>query len=128
MLKKTLLLISAAVLILFAVIYLTGCSTGQKNYGQPIDSGLGQSVEIDSILADTENYLGENVVVEAKVVQVCESSGCWIIVSDGKNRLFVQFYDFTVVLSQGTPIRVQGEIRIQNQVPYLAGQGLEVLP
>ncbi|UNC93678.1 DUF4920 domain-containing protein [Candidatus Contubernalis alkaliaceticus] len=125
--KKMLHLISNA-LILFVVISLMGCSIGQKKkYGQPIDSESGQLVEIESLFADTQNYQGKNVIVEAKVVQVCQASGCWIIVSEGAEQLFVQFYDFTVTMSAGTPIRVQGEIRIRNQVPYLAGQGLEVL-
>jgi hypothetical protein len=102
-------------------------AVSQKAYGAPIDMNKGNTAELSSLLNEPMLYSGSNVIVQGRTGQVCRSSGCWLIITDGVNQLFVQFYDFTVQLPPGSPVRVQGELRMQNQVPYLAGEGLEVL-
>lgn len=128
MLKKV--LISAAVLALvgYAAFLVFGTPAGQaKVYGKPIDPDTGEVVTIASILANPSEYEGVNVIVEAKTGHLCLASGCWITLTDGSGELFVQFYDFTVSLSSNQSVRVQGQIRMQNQSPYLAGSGLETV-
>lgn len=127
--KRILLLLSGAAivtLILVAFLVLRGVE-GSSEYGTPIDTTEAQTVELTSLFANTQAYAGKKVIVDGRVGQVCQTSGCWITVTDGANQLFVQFYDFTVKLRTGTRIRVQGEVRIQNNAPYLVGQGVEVI-
>ncbi len=125
---KTLLLSSAVVGALALVAFFAARGAGgSAKYGAPIDSAGVDTVELASLFANTQAYVGRKVIVEAQAGQVCQTSGCWIMVTDGANQLFVQFYDFTVKLRPGTRVRVQGEVRIQNNAPYLVGQGLEVM-
>ncbi|HHY46432.1 MAG TPA: hypothetical protein GX506_03935 [Firmicutes bacterium] len=127
--KRILLLLSGAAivtLILIAFPVLRGVK-GSSKYGTPIDTTEAQTVELTSLFANTQAYVGKKVIVDGQAGQVCQTSGCWITVTDGANQLFVQFYDFTVKLRPGTRIRVQGEVRIQNNAPYLVGQGVEVI-
>lgn len=132
--KKALLLFSLAVLAAAAAGYFILRPAGAKatvkassGYGQPLDAQKGRVTELAKIFADPAGYKGKNVIVEGKAGQVCQASGCWLILTDGANQLFVQFYDFTVNLRPGTRIRVQGEIGLQNGAPFLAGSGLEVV-
>jgi len=128
--KKMLFLLSVAIVAgLTAVLLLTSRPAGvvKKAYGSPIDAGKAEIVELSSLSAYPTAYYGTKIIVEGQTLQVCKSSGCWMLMTDGENQLFVQFYDFTVNIPSGSPVRVQGELRIQNQVPYLVGEGVELL-
>jgi hypothetical protein len=119
---------AAAALLGIALAAPDSSWAGGKLYGSPIDKARGQAVEIDSLYADSAKYVGKNVIVEGKAGQVCQASGCWLMLTDGgSNQLYVQFYDFTVRMGTGTRLRVQGELRTQNKVPYLVAEGLEVV-
>ena len=100
---------------------------GGKAYGKPIDQNAGKTVELSQLFSHTSEYVGKNVVVQARIGMVCQTSGCWITMTDGANQLLVQFYDFTVRLSPGALVKVRGQVRLRNKAPYLAGQGLEIL-
>jgi len=96
-------------------------------YGKQIDQNSGKAVDLPALFSKTTEYFEKNIVVEGRIGQVCQTSGCWITLSDGANQLLVQFYDFTVRLSPGTLVKVSGQLRVRNKAPYLAAQGLEVL-
>uniref|UniRef100_A0A7C1JK98 DUF4920 domain-containing protein n=1 Tax=Ammonifex degensii TaxID=42838 RepID=A0A7C1JK98_9THEO len=127
--RKALLLLSGitVALLVLAVLFMARESGGRSKYGIPIDNTTAETVELSSLLANAQAYIGKQVIVSGLAGQVCQTSGCWITVTDGANQLFVQFYDFTVKLKPGTRVRVLGKVRIQNNVPYLVGQGLEMV-
>lgn len=127
--RKTFLLLSGAavaVLVVAAAFVVRG-SGGSFKYGVPIDAATAETVQLASLFADTQAYVGKKIIVDAQAGQVCQTSGCWITVTDGANQLFVQFYDFTVKLRPGARVRVQGTVRTMNNAPYLIGEGLEVV-
>ena len=96
-------------------------------YGKPLDGKAAQAVALAALFAKTGEYVEKQVIVEGEIGQVCQTSGCWITITDGANQLFVQFYDFTVRIKPGTKVRASGQVRVRNKAPYLAAQGLEVL-
>lgn len=116
------LLLPAALLLLV----LGGAASAADSYGAPIDPKKGKAVPIAQIFANTADYLGKNVIVEGEITQVCQTSGCWLWLSDGPNQLYVQFFTFTVRLKPGTKAQIQGTIRLKNKAPYLVGEGLQV--
>ena len=122
-------LIAVIALLSIALMAVPAASEASgKVYGNPIDKAKGQTVEIANIFSDSNRYVGKKVIVEGKAGQVCQTSGCWLLLTDGgNNQLYVQFYDFTVRLGTGTRLRIQGELRTQNKVPYLVADGLEVV-
>ena len=121
-LKALLVMAAAAALVAgFATVGLAG-----KTFGKPIDEKKGTAVELKVLFANLAQYEGKNVIVEGKAVQVCQTSGCWLIVSDGANQLFAQFFDFTVKMPAGGKVRLQGEVRKRNGAPYLVGTGVEL--
>jgi hypothetical protein len=66
-------------------------------------------------------------ILEAKTGLICQASGCWVMLTDGTNQLLAQFYSFTVRPPKGSSLRVQGVLKTQNKVPYLATEGLEIV-
>ena len=118
-------LLAAGVLALALLVH-AGCQPRENSYGAPIDPTKGSVVELRTVFARTAEYLGKNVIVEGTTGQVCQTSGCWLTLGDGTHQLFIQFYTFTAQLPVGSDIRVQGVLRSRNQIPYLAGEGLEI--
>ena len=116
-----------AVVMMALVVVGAACSPGKSTYGAPIDMGKGSAVQLRQIFANTQEYEAKNVIVEGTTGQICQASGCWLMLTDGTHQLFVQFYTFTAQLRTGSRVRVQGVLKSQNQVPYLVGEGLEIM-
>lgn len=114
-------------IVLAILISVTSCRSEGNIYGAPIDLKKGQQVTLAQIFVDPAAYEGKNVVIEGQAGQICQTSGCWVMLTDGGNQLFVQFYTFTVRPPKGARLRVQGVLKSQNKVPYLAGEGLEIM-
>ena len=129
--KKSIAVISLVAVVVAAVVMvlMQAPSAGGKGsvYGKPLDANSGQTVELSALFARTGEFVEKKVIVEGEIGQTCQTSGCWITITDGANQLFVQFYDFTIRLKSGTKIKASGQVRLRNKAPYLAAQGLEIL-
>ncbi len=117
----------AAGVVLAILLNVTSCRSEGNIYGAPIDLKKGQQVTLAQIFADPASYQEKNIILEAKTGLICQASGCWVMLTDGTNKLLAQFYTFTVRPPKGSIIRVQGVLKAQNQVPYLATEGLEII-
>ena len=126
--KKKFLLLSALGVAAWIMVMSAPAWSRGAVYGKPMDAASAEVVEFAKLFSNTADYIGKNVIVEARIGVVCPTAGCWITLVDGPNQLLVQFYDFTVKrLSSKTRVRVSGQLRIRNQAPYLAARGLEIL-
>jgi hypothetical protein len=128
--KKKFLLFSVMGILLTVVLTLASIQPVEgkgRAYGKQINENSGKTIDLPVLFSKTTEYFEKNIVVEGRIGQVCQTSGCWITLTDGANQLMVQFYDFTVRLSPGTLVKVSGQLRVRNKAPYLAAQGLEVL-
>ena len=120
-------LMVAAVALVLTLVQAPTAGGKERFYGKPLEEKAGQAVALPELFARTGEFVEKKVIVEGQIGQVCQTSGCWITITDGTNQLFVQFYDFTVRLKPGTKVRASGQVRMRNRAPYLAAQGLEVL-
>jgi len=110
------------------LISLMICTASEgKTFGSAIDPKKGETVELAKVFANAKAYEGKNIIIRGETGIVCQSAGCWVMLKDGANQILVQFYTFTARPSVGTKIRVQGILKLQNNVPYLAAEGLETL-
>jgi hypothetical protein len=55
-------------------------------YGEDISSDLAE-VQIADLLAKPDEYNGKNVKIIGNITDVCQSAGCWMILSDGTNTM-----------------------------------------
>ncbi|MBP7766148.1 MAG: hypothetical protein K4445_11080 [Deltaproteobacteria bacterium] len=118
----------AAAVLCGMLLILTACSaTDGKTYGAALDPKKGEPVALAKIFADPKTYEGKNVILQGETAMFCRSSGCWVMLKDGADQLLVQFFTFTVRPDVGSKIRAQGVLKLQNEVPYLAADGLELL-
>lgn len=64
----------------------------------PPGERIGEPVEPRSIVhyaavdADPPAFLGKTLLVEAKVVAVCQSAGCWMQIEDGGHTAMVKWF------------------------------------
>lgn len=80
------------------VCLLAGCQSvtplqqadreGWSHYGFE-DRDTGPTVALGAVSGDDAN-----VIVEATITDVCPKKGCWMLVTDGEQELFVRFQDY----------------------------------
>jgi hypothetical protein len=103
-----------------AVLVLTGCqSTGETGgpvfegepYGEPLT--LTTLTPIPDILAAPQQYVGERVLVEGTVVDVCNTQGCWMDIAVGDAEIQVKVDDGVIVFpltARGNTALVEGVV------------------
>jgi hypothetical protein len=64
-----------------------------ETFGVPLDETL-KTVKIGMLVESSEDYLGKPVIVTARVAQVCQMKGCFLIAQDGPDTLRVSFKDY----------------------------------
>lgn len=110
------------------VISVSGCQSGSNDskslYGEDFSTGDYLVVEIAQAVNQPDQFTDDLIIVEGRIMQVCPTAGCWLIMTDGTNNLLAEFYDFSVNLPNQTEIAVLGEIRFRQGQPYLAGRGI----
>lgn len=97
--------------VLLPFISFAGDQPGKRLYGEQLKEV--PLVEMHEILAHPSDYNKREVTLEATVAEVCQNKGCWMFVTDGKNRIRVDFknYGFFVPYdSEGKKVRIQGKV------------------
>lgn len=118
----------AVVAFLVPFALLAACATSEDTftqYGEELT--LTETTSISAILADPEAHLGEQLLVEGTVVDVCEMQGCWLALAgeqDGE-QLRVKVEDGVIVFpmtARGLHARVEG---VMEKLEYTMEEALE---
>ncbi len=64
-----------------------------ETFGAPLDAS-GPVLSLAELMADSDRYLNENVLVQTKIAKVCQKKGCFFIASDGATTVRVSFKDY----------------------------------
>jgi hypothetical protein len=104
MFKKILL----PVLFFVTIINITAAD---EKYGKEIT--LKEKTPLSAILSSTDKYEGKTVLVEGKIVGVCQDKGCWIDIAGEKEneKIKVKVEDGEIVFpkdAKGKTVLVQG--------------------
>lgn len=98
--------------ILLVLFFITSLSLAQEKYGNEIT--LSNKTEISEIKSAPEEYLGEKVLVEGKILSVCQNMGCWMEIADEKGeKIRVKVKDGEIIFPKdgaGRTALVEGEI------------------
>ncbi len=83
-------------------------------------------VKISNILSSPDDYKGQAVVVEGKIISEC-GSGCWFTLSDGSGTIYVDLAPSNLVIPQkrGAFARVYGKVTQKDGDTYLIGEKVE---
>jgi outer membrane protein assembly factor BamB len=83
-------------------------------------------LKIADILEKPENYQGQAVIVEGKIITECPS-GCWFTLDDGTGTVYVDLNPSNLVIPQkrGAEAKVYGKVVIENGDAYIIGSKVE---
>ena len=94
---------------------IVGCSDSAiqgEEYGAPLT--LAEVTPISEILASPDDYVGKTVQIEGRVLEVCESRGCWIELASDEDfqTMRIKVDDGVIVFpmtARGKLARAEGE-------------------
>ncbi|NQV71566.1 DUF4920 domain-containing protein [bacterium] len=103
------------------VLFLSACSEPAfegTTYGQPVS--LTETTAISEILDDPTSFLGENVLVEGTIVEVCTSMGCWMDIASDREfeKIQIKVDDGVIVFpvsARGKKALVEGTVEELDQ-------------
>ena len=70
-------------------------------FGAPLDADA-TSASLEALLDNPDDYLGTPVRVEARVSQVCQKKGCFMIASAGDRAVRISFRDYSFFVPTDT--------------------------
>ena len=84
-----------------------------KTFGKPIT--LKEKTSVSTILSDPSKFEGKKVLVEGKIVDVCQEMGCWLDVAGTKEgeKIRVKVKDGEIVFpkdGKGKTVLVEGVV------------------
>lgn len=87
----------------------------QEAYGEPIT--LTELTPVSAILDAPEDFLGERVLVEGTVVEVCEMRGCWMDIASDREyeKIQIKVDDGVIVFpltARGKTALVEGTVEL----------------
>ncbi len=83
-----------------------------ETFGSPLDETR-EAVSLSALVADSETYVGQPVLVTARVSQVCQKKGCFFIAQEGQAVLRVSFVDYSFFVPtdiSGKRVTMAGEL------------------
>lgn len=118
------------------VVFAFGCAEADldgEQYGEALT--LSETTSVSSILEDPESLLGETLLIEGRVLNVCEMRGCWMEIAGDKpfQTIRVKVDDGVIVFpmtAKGKTARVEGqlykiEMTLEEARAFLAHQAEE---
>lgn len=101
------------ILVVVLLMAVTILNAAENKFGQPIT--LKEKTSISKILAAPNKFEGKTVLVEGKVLDVCQDQGCWIEVAGTKagEKIKVKVEDGVIVFpkdAKGKNALVEGTL------------------
>jgi hypothetical protein len=90
-----------------------GAAVEQEVFGDPIT--LTEVTTVSAILDAPEEFLGERVLVEGTVVEVCEMRGCWMDIASDREYEKIKVDDGVIVFpltARGKKALVEGTVEL----------------
>jgi hypothetical protein len=108
--------IMKSILPIAAALMLVSCQQPRfegTTYGEPLS--LSELTPVSEILDSPDSFLGERVLVEGMVVEVCEMKGCWMDIASDREfeKIQVKVDDGVIVFpltARGKQARVEGVV------------------
>lgn len=99
--------------LVFILLAVSLIANDTKKYGEKITST--EKTAISEIMSNPENFVGQKVLVEGTVVNVCAKRGCWIELASDKEfeTIRVKVQDGVIVFpmeAKGQKALVEGEV------------------
>jgi len=99
--------------LLLTALLLTACSgtpevdAPASSWGAPVMAS--STLTVADLFDRAEELDGQPLVVRGEVIEVCQSKGCWMVLSDGERSMRVRFVDYAFFV----PMDLTGEVVIE---------------
>ncbi|MEO0284372.1 MAG: DUF4920 domain-containing protein [candidate division WOR-3 bacterium] len=73
-----------------------------------------EKIGIGNLTQKPEKYINKEVLVQGKIVDVCQDSGCWVLIEENKNKILAKSIDHKITFpkdSKGKIVEVRGILR-----------------
>jgi hypothetical protein len=108
--RRTSLFVLAAVWLAAAPVF--AYQSSNRHFGAPFTDA--KKVKLADALANVDKFADTPVKIEGEIKDVCQTKGCWLVVTDGKREMRVSFkgYSFFVPKdSAGKKVTLEGLIQ-----------------
>ncbi len=83
-----------------------------ETFGSPLDETR-TTVSLSALAEDSESYIGEPVLITARVSEVCQKKGCFFVAQEGQAVIRVSFVDYSFFVPtdiSGRRVTMAGEL------------------
>ena len=106
--------------VFITLICTAGCSVEEPFrdpmvYGEPLAEMT--PAEIHDVVAQSQRYDGQTILVEGVTGSVCQNRGCWMYITDGQEKIRVNFKDYGFFVPKGSEekrVKAQGIVTSQH--------------
>lgn len=84
---------------------------GVKIYGK--ESKLRKTTPFHEVYKNPGKFKNREILIEGLVSSVCKTKGCWMEITDGKDKMRVKFEDYSFFVpwdSKGKRVKIQGKV------------------
>ena len=86
-------------------------SKQMKLYGNGIK--MRKALPFHEVYQNPGKYKNRDILIEGTVTSVCKTKGCWMEITDGKDKIRVKFENYSFFVpwdSKGKKVKIQGKI------------------
>ncbi len=117
--KRKMPVASALALLGVAIATLGGGRDALAELASGTDYGAGltlvSALPLGEVLGEPQRHAASAVLVRAKVSEVCQRKGCWMILRDGEDQVRVRFADYGFFVPKdlsGAEVYAEGRVEI----------------
>lgn len=101
------------VMLLMGIVACSEQRPNAEQYGAALT--LDEPTKVSEILAAPESYMGQKVLIEGQVLEVCAKAGCWMEIASDEpaQKIKVKVNDGEIVFpmaAKGKTAKVEGEV------------------
>jgi len=102
---------------------------GSPVYGDSWPQDIDKDYQLTDVLATPEHYTKDNIVISGRITRVCQTMGCWMVLSDGDDFARVDFnsHSFFIPKDSQGQAQVFGHLKLvkdsQEKRAHLTAEG-----
>lgn len=102
---------------------------GSPVYGDSWPQDIDKDYQLTHVLATPEHYTEDNIVISGRITRVCQTMGCWMVLSDGDDFARVDFnsHSFFIPKDSQGQAQVYGHLKLikdsQEKRAHLTAEG-----
>ena len=103
-----------------------GCGKQERLFGKPVDSQT--ELPVARLIRQADRYMDVPVVVQARIGSVCQTAGCWCLLQEGTDQLYVSMSTFALPRdAAGRQCRAGGRLVMRDDRLTFLASGIELV-